>query len=144
VKALEEITCATVSAVAPLYESEPWGVLNQKEFLNTAILLTTPLEPGELLKVIKATERELGRLERGRWGPREIDIDILFYDNITCFTSELTIPHSRLLQRSFSFFPALKLCPGWVHPVTGHSLAQMALNLTFETKSIKISENWID
>src|ERR1043166_7693309 len=85
-----------VEAVSPLYESEPWGEPDQPRYLNCACRGTTDLEPMQLLRYVKDIEDRLGRRPGKRWGPREIDIDIVLYDDLHIEDEELTVPHPRL------------------------------------------------
>lgn len=96
-----------------VYCSKAWGVVDQPDFLNVCVQIYTDLTPQDLLTVCKRIERALGRQVRQRWGPREIDIDILMMDGIDMDTPELTIPHWRLSQRRFVLEPLAEIAPGW-------------------------------
>ena len=104
---LREHPSIRVSAVAPLYETEPVGVTDQPAFLNTVCRITTSLDPEALLEATLDIERELGRVRTIRWGPRTIDIDVLLYDNQEIRTPALTVPHPRLMERAFVLVPLL-------------------------------------
>ncbi len=91
----------------------------QKDFLNLAIMGETKLEPLQLLKKTKEVEQEIGRIDRGIWAPREIDIDILFYDQIVLAKANLTIPHKDFLNRDFALIPACDLLPNFLYPKKG-------------------------
>ncbi|PLX15266.1 MAG: 2-amino-4-hydroxy-6-hydroxymethyldihydropteridine diphosphokinase [Candidatus Muiribacterium halophilum] len=91
-------------------ETKPCGIEEQPNFLNQIIIVATNIFPTELLKEIKKIEKELGRKDSYRWGPREIDIDILFYDDIRVETSYLKIPHNQVESRDF-VRRLLKDCP---------------------------------
>ncbi|MDD4616287.1 MAG: 2-amino-4-hydroxy-6-hydroxymethyldihydropteridine diphosphokinase [Alphaproteobacteria bacterium] len=118
-------SCVTINAVSPVYETPAAYVTNQPQFLNAALLGTTALEPLALLWSLKDIERELGRTPTFRFGPRTIDIDILFYDDLVLETLELTIPHPRLHERDFVLKPLSDLNPDLRHAKTGVSVAQM-------------------
>jgi len=105
-----------------IYETEAWGVKEQQAFLNQAILIETNLSPFTLLTTLKDTEKELGRVETSKWGPRVIDIDILFYGNQTVDLPELKIPHPYLQERRFTLVPMVEIAPGFVHPVLGKTM----------------------
>lgn len=98
------------------YETEPWGYKDQDKFLNAAIMGETSLSPLEFLKFVKDVEERVGRIERFKWGPREIDIDILFYDDLIYKDSDLQIPHPRLHERDFVLKPLMDLDPNFIHP----------------------------
>jgi 2-amino-4-hydroxy-6-hydroxymethyldihydropteridine diphosphokinase len=91
------------------YRTEPWGRLDQPEFLNAVVLLETELSPHDLLAALAAIERRLGRREGERWGPRVIDLDILTYDDLTIDEESLRVPHPRLAERAFVLVPLAEL-----------------------------------
>ncbi len=106
-----------ITAESRIYETPPWGVLDQPAFLNMVVRGETGLAPQPLLEHLKQLELELGRRESFRWGPRLIDIDILFYDDLTLDTRSLVIPHPRLQERAFVLVPLAELAPDLFHPV---------------------------
>lgn len=103
---------------APIYRSKAVGYIDQPDFLNTAICGQTDLSPEELFKFAKQIEAEVGRVERFRWGPREIDIDIIFYGQQIIRTEQLTIPHPRFAERDFVLKPLTDLSPQLIDPVS--------------------------
>ncbi|MBI4761945.1 MAG: 2-amino-4-hydroxy-6-hydroxymethyldihydropteridine diphosphokinase [Chloroflexota bacterium] len=115
----------TVRAKSNIYETPPWGYTEQEAFLNQAVRAETYLEPEPLLKHIKRLEAALGRTETFRYGPRLIDIDILFYDNLILNTPLLTIPHPHLHERGFVLVPLMDIAPDHVHPLSGKSVREM-------------------
>ena len=114
-----------VLAQSPVYETPPWGLADQPAFLNMALKGQTTLAPLELLQHLKLLETELGRLPSVRWGPRRIDMDILFYDTLILATPELTIPHPHLHERAFVLVPLVDLAPDLVHPLLGKSIGRL-------------------
>lgn len=96
-------------ARSSLYRTPAWGVTDQPDFHNAAVLLETELEPMPLLHALKALERDLGRVPTYRWGPRAIDLDILTYGTLALQTAELTIPHARLFERAFALAPLAEI-----------------------------------
>ncbi|MBE3038513.1 MAG: 2-amino-4-hydroxy-6-hydroxymethyldihydropteridine diphosphokinase [Chloroflexi bacterium] len=124
-----------VLAQSPVYETPPWGLTDQPAFLNMVLKGQTALAPVELLKHLKLLETELGRLPTVRWGPRRIDMDILFYDKLILDTPELTIPHPRLHERAFVLVPLADLEPDLVHPVLGATIKQ--LRSALDTTGVK-------
>lgn len=98
-------------ATSSFYETAPWGKTDQPAFLNAAIALTTILSPEALLRVTQSIELALGRERHERWGPRIIDIDILFYEGEERRSAELTIPHPYLTQREFVLRPLAEIAP---------------------------------
>jgi 2-amino-4-hydroxy-6-hydroxymethyldihydropteridine diphosphokinase len=108
-----------------VYETPPWGYTEQESFLNQALMVTTYLEPEPLLKHLKRLEVALGRKESFRYGPRLIDIDILFFDDIVMETPALTIPHPHMHERGFVLMPMMDIAPDLVHPITERSIREM-------------------
>lgn len=118
-----------VAAVSPLYETEPWGVLDQPRFINAACAVETDLDPCALLDALKAIEQELGRETTVRYGPRPIDLDILLYDDLIVNTPRLTIPHSGLIGRATALVPLADIAPTLRHPLSGRTIAEHLANL---------------
>lgn len=106
-----------------IYESPAWGIEDQPGFLNMAIEVRTVLSPIDLLTAIKKVEKNLGRIERERWGPREIDIDILLFEGAHMNTKQLTIPHPGLPERSFALVPLNEIAGS--EKVEGKSVADL-------------------
>jgi 2-amino-4-hydroxy-6-hydroxymethyldihydropteridine diphosphokinase len=115
----------TVLASSPVYETQPWGVTDQPAFLNMVLHGKTRLAPLALLAHLKELEGKLGRLASVRYGPRKIDIDILFYSDLILDTPGLTIPHPGLHERAFVLVPLADLAPDLVHPVFGKTNRQL-------------------
>ncbi len=109
--ALERI--GRVVARSSLYRTRAWGVTDQPDFLNAAVLLETELSVRELLGKLKAIEGALGRIPTFRWGPRAIDLDILAYDDLQVDESDLTVPHARLFERAFALAPLAEIDPSY-------------------------------
>ncbi len=110
-----------------LYETEPWGYADQPAFLNQVIEIGTTLQPRELLETCKRIEAEMGREPTFRYGPRCIDLDILFFDDWVVEEPGLNIPHKRMPERAFVLAPLAELEPGLRHPtllLTVHQLLQ--------------------
>ena len=125
----------TVLAESPIYETPPWGVTDQPAFLNMVVRAETHLTPLALLALLKRLEAQLGRLPSIRYGPRKIDLDILFYDELVLDTPELILPHPLLHERAFVLVPLADLAPGLVHPVLGQSIRDLLAAV--DTKGIK-------
>ncbi len=118
-----------------LCETEPWGVKEQPEFINMTVEVETHLRPEGLLKNLKEIETDLGRRESKRWGPRIIDIDILFYNNLVINTPELEIPHSGIKDREFVLKPLSEIAPDKIHPVLKRSIKNLLLELLKSKKT---------
>jgi 2-amino-4-hydroxy-6-hydroxymethyldihydropteridine diphosphokinase len=107
----------SVKQQSSLYETEPWGLTEQPEFVNMAVEAETGLAPETLLDLLKKIEKDMGRGDAVRWGPRIIDLDILLYDDITMNTDALTIPHPLMHEREFVLRPLSEIAEEKVHPV---------------------------
>ena len=116
--ALLSQSCVSVAS-SSVFETPPWGDLDQPSFLNLVARGTTWLEPGSLLARVKEVERIVGRRPTRRWGPRVVDVDILSYGNLVVSMDALEIPHPRMAERAFVMIPLADLDPDWVHPATG-------------------------
>ena len=117
----------TVLAESHVYETPPWGYEDQPAFLNMVVKAVTDLEPESLLKYLKQIEAELGREKSVRWGPRLIDLDILFYADLVLDTPPLVIPHPRLHERAFVLVPLADVAADYVHPVLGEFVWELLL-----------------
>jgi 2-amino-4-hydroxy-6-hydroxymethyldihydropteridine diphosphokinase len=106
----------TLMAKSQVYETPPWGYTEQEAFLNQVVKAETYLEPEPLLKHLKRLEVALGRVPTFQNGPRLIDLDILFFDDVVMDTPPLVIPHPRLHERGFVLLPLNDIAPDLVHP----------------------------
>ncbi len=113
-----------VAMVSPVYETAPMYVEDQDRFLNLALLAETAMAPADLLATVKELEVGLGRTASRRYGPRRIDIDIIFYGDQAVHVDGLDIPHTRLVERAFVLKPAADIAPDWRHPETNHTIAE--------------------
>lgn len=121
-----------VKSKSQVYETPPWGFENQPKFLNQVIKAKTYLDPEPLLRHLKRLEVALGRKESFLNGPRLIDIDILFYDDVVLEKPSLVIPHPRLHERGFVLLPLMDIAPDFVHPVNKKTIREMAAQCNAE------------
>lgn len=109
--------------------TKPYGGVEQGDFLNMAVKLETLMTPGELLRELHRIEAEAGRTREVHWGPRTLDMDILFYDKMVYEDDQLTIPHVDLQNRYFVLKPLYEIAPNIRHPVLGKTVEQMLMEL---------------
>lgn len=131
---LEERKVLEVTAVSPIYRTAPWGFLEQDAFANACALARTSLDPARLLSAIKAVETDMGRTETHRWGPRLIDIDILFYGEHELETPDLVLPHKEIFNRAFVLVPLAEIAPD-LH-LGGRSVAEAATHANLDEISL--------
>ena len=132
-----------ITAKSGIYETPPWGVVEQPAFLNQVVRGITPLAPFRLLTFLKKIERGMGRVKTIRFGPRLIDLDILLYDDRQITNSRLTIPHPRMCQRAFVLVPLVEIIPDRLIPGTGVNAQQHLARL--DTAGIKrVDPDWAE
>ena len=124
--------CCTIVALSKLYETAPVGITDQPSFLNMALKAETDFAPQDLLAALKSLEKSLGRTETVRWGPRQIDIDILLYDQLELHEAGLTIPHPRLCERGFVLVPLADVGGETLHPTRKQTIAQLLAQLPYD------------
>lgn len=135
-------TFGNIEKVAPVYETAPYGIENQPPFLNSALILSTGASPFELLKQLKGIEQQIGRQNRYRWGPREIDLDIIFYGKDTICQSDLVIPHSDYRNRWFVLQPLSDIAPDYVPPDAGESIRDILARCREGADMKLFKDNW--
>ena len=125
-QSIEQIsTQIEIITQSSIYETPPWGYTDQAAFLNQVIKGETNLSPKDLLIFLKEIEIKIGRKETFINGPREIDIDILFYNDLVSDTNDLTIPHPRVHERAFMLVPMNEIAPNFVHPTQNKTIAEL-------------------
>ena len=125
---LELQTIISHSKESSIYETKAWGVKEQNDFLNLILIAETKLNPYQLLRACQALEKKLGKVKVSHWGPRIIDIDIIFYSNKIIFSPELKIPHPFMHMRRFVLQPLVEIAPEWNHPLLQQTSAQLLDN----------------
>lgn len=116
IRKLEDSQEIAIHRASSVYETEPEGEKEQPRFLNMVLELKTSLEPLNLLEHLLGIEGELRRKRDRRWGPRNIDLDLLLYDDVVLNSNRLTLPHPRMHQRRFVLVPLAEIAPKVVHP----------------------------
>jgi len=115
-----------LTATSSVYETAAWGVTDQADFLNQAVSCLTDLSPTLVLAEIHKIEDKMGRIRTNKWGPRIIDVDLIFYGDEIIENHNLKIPHPQLTNRSFVLRPLLDICPDKVHPANNQTVRQLA------------------
>jgi len=129
-KAVQLIECSPncqIVKISSVYETKPFGIKDQGNFLNGAIAVETELELHALLDFLKGIEQQLGRRKREKWDCREIDLDILFYDDLVYSDERVTVPHPYVPVRDFVLVPLCEIAPGFFHPKLQKSICDIVL-----------------
>jgi len=124
-----------------VYETGPWGVKDQPDFLNQAILIETEWSPEQLLDVLQGIEYEMGMRKKRKWGERLIDLDILFYNEQIIDNERLQIPHLLLTERRFVLTPLNDIAPDFIHPVFKKSIRQLLADCKDPLKVMILQKN---
>lgn len=125
IKELDALDSCKVCEQSKVIETEPYGDVPQDKFLNCVIRIETVLNPQQLLEALHVIEANANRTREIHWGPRTLDLDILFYDHITVNTPQLTIPHADMQNRSFVLEPLCEIAPWYQHPVLHKTVQQL-------------------
>jgi len=108
-----------------VYESTPWGVENQRNFLNQVIFVKSNFDPYTILDLVLQIEKDMGRIRIEKWGERIIDIDILFIDDLIIESENLCVPHEFIAKRKFVLQPMCEIAPGFIHPKLNKTISQL-------------------
>lgn len=136
IRALSAHPQIRVKKVSDLIPSRPYGIKDQEDFLNGALEIDTLLEPEELLEAVHDMENATGRVRVRHWGPRTLDIDILFYDKLIYESDNVVIPHQDMHNRDFVLEPLSTLAPGYRHPVLGKTVIQLLQEIKEENRTV--------
>lgn len=126
IKRIGELKDTTVTKKSTILETEPFGYVEQDNFLNACLEVKTLMTPQEFLSSILKIELEMGRVREIKWGPRIIDIDILFYDNEVIGEDNLAVPHPWICEREFVLDPLAEIAPNYIHPLERKSISMLA------------------
>ena len=137
--ALENLPGCRVIKTSSFYESEPWGYVEQGLFINCAAKIETGADAFTLFLLLQEAERRLGKEKDFLWGPRTIDLDLLFFNQEIINTPELKVPHPFLHQRRFVLEPLAELEPSWMHPVLREPVSALLEQVRDTTKIIKLA-----
>lgn len=114
-----------IVACSSFYLTEPVGRKDQNWFINAVIAVETTFSPYQLIDFLMRVEKNMGRERKERWGPRIIDLDILFYENLICQENNLQIPHPEIAKRRFVLLPLKAIAPHLVHPILGKTVSEL-------------------
>ncbi len=129
VELLSGIPATAVVKKSSFYETQAWGYKDQPSFVNAVAEIATDLSPDELLEQLKSIESAMGRVKTLLWGPRVIDLDIIFHDGLVMETGALTIPHPLAHERAFVLVPLSEIAPDFVHPVLKKTVSELAASV---------------
>lgn len=114
-----------IAVYSSIYQTEAWGPIPQADFLNQVLLVTTTLKPEACLTELLEIERQFGRERKERWGPRTLDLDILYYGDVIIAASDLSIPHPRIAERKFILTPLAEIAPLFEDPTSRKSMTAL-------------------
>ena len=132
---------ADVIHISSLYETEPVGKEDQPDFINGVVELDTDLSPHELLAKINSIEDKLGRVRKEKWGPRIIDLDIIFFDDVILEDKDLKIPHPMAHLRRFVLEPLCEITPEFMHPVYKKSAKKLLDKIDDDKGVVRLNES---
>lgn len=124
---LIEKNIGKISVYSSIYQTEAWGPIPQADFLNQVLLVSTALNPRACLTEMLAIEKEFGRERKERWGPRTLDLDLLYYGGTIIAEADLAVPHPRIAERKFILTALAEIAPLYVDPVSGLTANAMLL-----------------
>ena len=125
---LSKLKLTTVVKLSSVYETEPVGIKEQPDFLNMVAELETKLSSGDLMDGLKMIEHNIGRTHMQHWGPREIDLDMLYYNQEILHDKKLDLPHPELVHRRFMLVPMNDIAPDFVDPLRHLTIKELLLN----------------
>lgn len=138
---LIEKNVGKIARKSHFYETQPWGKTDQDPFYNQVIMVNTTLEPRDVLEKLSRIERELGRERKEKWGPRVIDLDILFYGKWVVRDKGLEIPHPEIQNRAFVLVPMMEIAGDFEHPVLHTAIDELYMDCKDESVVVDLDIN---
>lgn len=117
IKEIDRLKHTNVVLISSFYETKPIGYIHQPDFLNASLKIESELQPLELFYFLKGIEKKLGRIEREKWHEREIDIDIIYFNDLIYSDNRINIPHIESHNRTFVLEPLTEISPDFIHPI---------------------------
>jgi 2-amino-4-hydroxy-6-hydroxymethyldihydropteridine diphosphokinase len=130
-----------VKACSSLYETEPFGKTDQESFLNCVVQVETSRELPDFFSLLQEGEAFFGRIRQERWGPRTLDLDLLFFDDVVYSDSNLTVPHPGIPNRRFVLVPLCEIASDLVHPSLGEKALVLLDRLTDPSRVVRLRES---
>ena len=127
-----------ISKKSSLYQTAAWGNTQQPDFLNQVILIQTTLSPNKLLDTLLTIELKFGRERKEHWGPRTLDLDLLFFDDFILNKDQLILPHPRIPERKFILIPLQEIAADWLHPVEQKTIQQLVIECKDDSEVKKL------
>ena len=140
IELISELENCKIEKVSSLYETSPFGNIEQNNFYNAVIKILIPLNPIKLFIELKLIEKKLGRVLREKWGQREIDLDILFFNNLIFSDEIITLPHKGIIYRDFVLVPLIEIEPELIHPSFNRKIADFVSDLNSKNIINKLSD----
>lgn len=128
VRKIQEDENCSVTVASSVYETKPYGFKEQDNFFNAAIGINTSLSFNDLLPLLKKIEKDIGRTKNPKWGPREIDLDLLFFNDLIYEDERLTIPHKEVQYRDFVLVPLCEIAPELIHPALNVKICDICID----------------
>ncbi len=138
---LEQTSGISIIELSSFYETKPFGVENQQNYYNAVVLIETFFSPTELYEKLKQIEKSVGRTKSFRWGPREIDLDIILFDSLVYLDQNLQIPHKDYIFRDFVLVPLLEISPDLIDPQSKLNISEFQSTLEENYIIRKIENN---
>lgn len=137
---INDLADCVIEKVSSIYETLPFGDVKQNNFFNAVIKISTSLSPQELFNELKIIEQKLGRIFREKWGPREIDLDILLFNDLIFSDEIITLPHKGIINRDFVLVPLIEIEPDLIHPVYKKKMAEFVSGLKIKNIINQLTE----
>ncbi|MDZ7763913.1 MAG: 2-amino-4-hydroxy-6-hydroxymethyldihydropteridine diphosphokinase [Melioribacteraceae bacterium] len=142
IKQLNSAECSVVN-ISSIYETKPYGYTEQNNFLNCVVEISTTFDLLELFEFTKDIENQIGRKKRVRWGPREIDLDILFFNDLVYSDERITVPHKDVLNRDFVLVPLCEIASELIHPQEQRRICEIKLDRAEQNIIRKLDHQFI-